>query len=305
MDRRQFLKTSSLAAAGMLLPWKSLMAQDSPITMIRGNIGYFTGRGGTIGFLMNDEAMVAVDSQFPEAAQQFISAAHKQAGNADRRFDLLINTHHHADHTGGNPAFRPVTDHIIAHQNVPGLQKQFYADSDRKQVYADTTYTDSWSQRVGDETVHLSYHGPAHTGGDSVVYFEKANVVHTGDLMFNRWYPVIDRPAGALIENWVQILERLSDTYPSDTAYIFGHGNPKFGATGSEADLLHLRDYLSHLLEYTQQKIEAGWSLDEIQKKTDSFDQFPDFEGPGGRLTLDFNLKVAYQELTNVPRSES
>ncbi|MGM0587794.1 MAG: MBL fold metallo-hydrolase [Bacteroidota bacterium] len=305
MDRRQFLKTSSLAAAGLLFPWKSLLAQDNPLTMIRRNVGYFSGRGGTIGFLMNKDAMAAVDSQYPEAAQKFITALRDKAGDSSRRFDLLINTHHHGDHTGGNPAFRPVTDHIIAHKNVPGLQKQFYGDSDNEQVYADTTYSDSWSQQVGDETVHLSYHGPAHTGGDSVVYFEKANVVHTGDLMFNRWYPVIDRPAGALIENWIQILERISDTYPSDTVYIFGHGNPKAGVTGTEADLLYLRDYLSHLLAYTQGKINEGWSLQELQDNTDSFEQFADFEGPGGRLTLDFNLKVAYQELTHVPRSES
>ena len=84
-------------------------------------------------------------------------------------------------------------------------------------------------------------------GGDAVVIFEKANVVHMGDLVFNRIYPFVDRPGGASIRGWIKSLEDSASAYPADAIYVFGHGNPKFGVTGTRggpprhARLLHRR----------------------------------------------------------------
>jgi cyclase len=103
------------------------------------------------------------------------------------------------------------------------------------QVYADTTFADVWRRELGGEIVTAEFRGPAHTGGDAVVIFEKANVVHMGDLVFNRIYPVVDRPGGASIRGWIKALEDSVAAYPADAIYIFGHGNPKFGVTGGRA----------------------------------------------------------------------
>ena len=173
---------------------------QTPFTTLRRNVGTFVGRGGTIGWLATGNSLVAVDSQFPGSAQTCLDGLKEKT---DHVMDYLINTHHHGDHTAGNPIFKDFAKHIVAHQNVPKLQKisaegrgQEAVDA---QVYADLTYNDKWSEDVGDETVHLMHFGPAHTGGDSVVYFEKANVAHMGDLMFNRAYPFIDIKSS---ENW-------------------------------------------------------------------------------------------------------
>jgi glyoxylase-like metal-dependent hydrolase (beta-lactamase superfamily II) len=113
------------------------------------------------------------------------------------------------------------------------------------QVYADTTFTDVWRRELGSEIVTAEFRGPAHTGGDAVVIFEKANVVHMGDLVFNRMYPYVDRPGGATMRGWIKSLEDSAASYPADAIYVFGHGNPKFGVTGKRGDLLVMRDFLS------------------------------------------------------------
>lgn len=300
MKRRDFLIKSALMGAAASLPIHKLftIAQNSPFTTLRRNVGTFVGSGGTIGWLANSDGIVVVDSQFPESAQTCIAGLEDMKNVA---FDLLINTHHHGDHTAGNPVFQKKVKRIVAHENVPDLQKAAAErngqDAVDAQVYPDTTYSETWSGEVGDETIHLKHYGPAHTGGDTVVYFEKANVAHMGDLMFNRAHPFIDRGSGASISNWITTLERVSTELPSDAIYIFGHGSSEFGITGSREDLMVKRDFLSALLEYTQNGIEAGRSKEELSD-IETLDGFEEFKAPGWRLPLSANVQVAYDELT-------
>jgi glyoxylase-like metal-dependent hydrolase (beta-lactamase superfamily II) len=211
----------------------------------------------------------------------------------------VLNTHHHGDHTGGNGVFKPASKTIVGHANVPGLMRA--AAERAKQppesvVPPDATFAETWRKELGDEVMSAKYFGPAHTKGDVVTIFEKANVVHMGDLMFNRVYPVIDRPGGASIRHWITILEAVGADYPADAIYIFGHGNPKFGVTGARSDLPVLRDYLAGLLDYTQKKIAAGEPKEKIVA-LENLPGFPDFHTPLPNR-LQSNLTVAYDELT-------
>jgi len=309
MHRRHFLKSSAFAAAFLAVrsrvraesvpPSRPPTAQPPPpvteFTRLRRGVGIFTGRGGTVGWLVNRDAVMVIDTQYPETA---ITCRDDLPGRDGRKIDVVLNTHHHADHTSGNGVFKPVAKTIVAHANVPRLQ---FAAADQagtleKQVYADTTFPEVWRRDLGDETVMAQYFGPAHTSGDVITLFEKANVVHLGDLVFNRMYPVVDRPAGASIRGWVDILETTAKNYPADAIYIFGHGNPKFGVTGQRSDLLVLRDYWSAILAYTEKQIAAGRTKAEIVA-LENFPGFEDFHAPlPNRLGI--NLAVAFDELT-------
>lgn len=299
MNRRNFLLNTALATAGTLLPFNTfsnaLFRRD--FIAIRRNVGVYTERGGTIGWLINDNALVAVDSQFPDSAANCVAGLKKRTA---LKMDYLINTHHHGDHTAGNSAFKEYTNHIVAHENVPGYQMKAAEARGQEtvdaQVTADMTFTESWKQDVGDEIVHATHYGPAHTGGDSVVYFEKANVAHMGDLVFNRVYPYIDPGAGANIRNWVNVLRTTADELPSDAIYICGHGNSGYGITGSKGDVLRKSDFLEELLAFTQKGIDAGRSKEEIAS-IPVLEGFEDFQMPGWGLTLEFNLNTAYDEL--------
>jgi glyoxylase-like metal-dependent hydrolase (beta-lactamase superfamily II) len=317
MKRRDFLLRSSLLASAGVMARASLRAQApvksaapgaapkpamvpaatvTEFKALRRDVGIFTGRGGSIGWLASKNALVAVDTQFPDTAATFAMGV---PGRGTRVFDVVINTHHHGDHTGGNPVLKPIAKSIVAHANVPKLQfaAAEKANTVDKQVYADATFPEVWRREIGGEVVLAQYHGVAHTSGDVIVLFEKANVVHMGDLMFNRLYPVIDRTSGGRIKGWISVLEEAAKNYPADAIYIFGHGNPKFGPTGKRGDLLVFRDYLSGLLDYTAKKIAAGEAKEKIMA-LENLPGFADFHSPLPNR-LSGNLATAFDELTD------
>src|SRR6476661_9824032 len=115
MNRRQFLVSSSAGLAGASLVGLPAWAQQPaapPTTAfndVRRGVGCFTGQGGTIGYVINGDGAIAVDSQFPATAGPCVEGLKQKS---PKGIDLLINTHHHGDHTGGNSVFKPVVRHI-------------------------------------------------------------------------------------------------------------------------------------------------------------------------------------------------
>jgi cyclase len=294
-DRRDLSRRAFLAAsAGMLAAGavgRGAAAQGRPAARppagpawtpvfapIRGNVGDFTGRGGTIGFLVNAGGVAVVDTQYPDAAKVFLEGLNTRSGN--RTVDVVFNTHHHIDHTGGNPVLRPMAKTIVAQANVPALQKQAneQAATPTEQVYADYTFTDRWDVSIGDETIHAATFTPAHTGGDAVMYFEHANVVHVGDLVWNGLQTFVDRPGGASAINWITVTERIAEAYPGDAIYVWGHSAAKLPVTGSRANVLEMRNYLTALVEFVRAGIKAGKARAEIVGATDLL---PGFEARG------------------------
>lgn len=299
MKRSEFLKITAALAASAALPL-NLFAKyrAGTFTAIRRNVGYFTDRGGTIGWLAAPDALVAIDSQFADTAPGCISGLQERTNHP---LDMLINTHHHGDHTGGNQVFAEYTDVIAAHKNVPGLQK---AAAEKRgpaavaqQAYANKTFDTRWKQDVGDETVHAFHFGPAHTGGDAVIYFEKANIAHMGDLVFNRAYPFIDSDGGASAVNWPTVLRNTVKELNNDTVYIFGHGNMNYGVTGKKADVQLKADFMEALVDFTRKGIRAGKSKAELMQ-TRVLKGFEVFDAPGWSFTLANGIDAAYTELT-------
>ncbi len=309
LNRRQFLATSSLAAAASAVNLRNLLAsapqspQAPPATAfvsLRGTVGCFTGQGGTIGWHVDKTSVVVIDAQMPVTAKICLAGINERSGS--RPIDFLVNTHHHGDHTAGNVVFRPVARKILAQVNEPRLQLEAAARSAKaarpgappppEPVVADLTYDRTWRETVGGEVLALKYYGPAHTSGDSIVSFEKAEVVHMGDLVFNRTHPYIDKAGGASIANWIKALEAVASEHPKTTIYVFGHAGRNFQPTGSGADLLYMRDYLSALLEFVRGEIKAGKPKDAILKITDPLTGFPD-HGP----LIERVLSAAYEEL--------
>jgi glyoxylase-like metal-dependent hydrolase (beta-lactamase superfamily II) len=295
-DRRSFLWSSSAAlAAGVFEPaWVLGQAPAQPpttpvFTSLRRNVGIFSARGGTMGYLITPDAVLVIDSQFADTSQMFLDGLKTRT---QRKIDLLLNTHHHPDHTGGNKVLRPNVTKIVAHQNAPALQRKQAAanKTEDAQAYADETFTDTWKVSIGNETVSGKYYGAGHTSGDAVYFFERANIVHMGDLMSHQRHPRVDRPSGASIRNWLSSLEKVVKDHGNDTTYIFGHAKAGSPVTGNGKDLLTLRDYFTAMLDYVQKGISAGRSAEEIVKG--NVPGFADSEGMP-------QLQVAYDELTN------
>jgi glyoxylase-like metal-dependent hydrolase (beta-lactamase superfamily II) len=297
MQRRNFLFNTAIAAGTFTLLGKRSFASsifDDPIQfkLLRGNVGMFAEKGGTIAWLSNKDGIVVVDAEFPEQATHLIGKLKEQS---DKPFQWLINTHHHGDHTSGNISFKGLVNNVAAHANSLINQKNVAAaqKTEDQQLYPDTTFTDSWNIKVGDERIRAYYFGPGHTNGDSIIHFENANVVHMGDLMFNRRYPFIDRSAGASVKNWPVTLEMAQKKFDKDTVFVFGHAFDPMKVTGTMDDLRAMQNFMEKLADFVQASIKAGKTKEEILQAK-AIPGVSDWQGDG----IERGLTAAYEEFS-------
>jgi glyoxylase-like metal-dependent hydrolase (beta-lactamase superfamily II) len=296
MHRRSFIQNSALAFGALTVAQQKLLTAffDDPwkITMLRNDVGIFTERGGTIAFLLSKKGIVVVDSQFPEQSKHLIDELKKKS---EKPFTLLINTHHHGDHTAGNISFKGIVGHVLAHANSKTNQENSakQSKSEDKQLYPDQTYTDTWCEKMGKEKICLYYYGAGHTNGDSFVHFEHANIVHCGDLVFNRRHPFVDRGAGANIKSWIEVLDKGIKKFDKDTLFIYGHSGAGYEVTGKADDLKKFGDYLGSVLKFVDDGIKAGKTKEEILKAT-AIPGADEWKGDG----INRPLQAAYEELT-------
>lgn len=292
LNRRDFLKYSALGVAAGALP-RPLFSQPTvaAFTPIRRNVGFFTERGGAIGWLVNDDGVVVVDSQFADTAPIFLQ---ELAQRTSRDIDVLVNSHHHPDHTGGNAVMKTKARSIVAHARAVENQRAAAQRSGNEATVADVTFTDDWSVRIGDETVRAKHFGRAHTGGDAAIFFEEANVLHLGDLLNNRGFPNIDAPAGGTVHGWIEVLETIAPAYAADTVFVFGHAEAGFPFTGTREDLYYQRDYFTAVIDHARRARAEGRSREQATQLAD----LPGYEHFGGTKTrLGLALGLAYDEL--------
>ncbi len=297
MKRRSFVKSTAITLAALTILNKSsfaqwLMAAGYKITMLTKTIGIFTEKGGTILFQLGKDGTVVVDSQFEDSVANLIAEINKKT---DLPFALLINTHHHGDHTSGNIAFKNLTSNVLAHSNSKKNQEAaaIKNKNEAKQYYPTEIYTDNYCKKINKEEICLHYFGAAHTDGDSVVQFKKAKINHVGDLVFNRRHPFVDRTAGANMANWIIVLEKITKTFPKKTKYVCGHAGEGYDVVINKNDILAFRDYLKNVLLFTAAEIKAGKTLAEILKNTE-IPNASEWKGSG----IERPLTAAYEELT-------
>lgn len=296
MHRRQFIQETAFVFGALALSNQQLLSAffEDPwkIKMLTDEIGIFTERGGTIAFALTKEGIIVVDSQFPEQSRHLIDELKKRN---DKPIKLLINTHHHVDHSSGNISFKGIVDHVLAHANSRINQENAAKQnkSEDKQLYPDNVYNYVWRQKIGNEMVSLHYFGAAHTNGDSFVHFEHADIVHCGDLVFNRRHPFVDRGAGANMKSWMNVLDNGINKFSNKTTFIFGHAGQGFEVTGNADDLRAFRDYLGSVLKFVESEIKSGKTKDEILKAT-TIPGADQWKADG----IQRPLTAAYEELT-------
>ncbi|HEK20816.1 MBL fold metallo-hydrolase [Mucilaginibacter sp.] len=298
MQRRKFLLNTAITAGSLsLIGSKGLGAILAPpaykLTPLRNNVGIFTEQGGTIIWMVNKEGIVCVDAEFPEQANHLIAELKKKSAQP---FQWLINTHHHGDHTSGNISFKGLVNKVAAHANSLTNQKAaaLKQGNDDKQLYPDTTYTDNWKIKVGDEHITAHYFGAGHTNGDSFIHFENANIVHCGDQVFNRRYPYVDRSAGASCKHWPLALEAAQKKFDKDTIFVFGHAFDPDKVVGTMADLKAMQNFMERLVAYVDSSIKAGKTKEQILAST-AIPGVTDWQGDG----IERGLTAAYEELTS------
>jgi len=295
MHRRSFVKNAGISFGAIPLlrkDWLNQFLQDNPykMKMLRNDVGIFTEKGGTIAYYISKKNIAVVDAEFPEQSKHLIDALTKDPG---RPFEILINTHHHGDHTAGNISFRGIVPHVAAHTNSLLNQQRVAKEKNNEadQLYPDITYGDTWEYKKMKENIKTYYWGPAHTNGDSVIFFPHANIAHVGDLIFNRRWAFIDRSAGASIKNWIVVLDKIQEQFDNNTLFVFGHAYDPEKVTGNKTDIKAMQDYLKNLLAFVGSQIKAGKTKEEILKVT-SIPGVTEWQGDG----IERGLQAAYEE---------
>ncbi|MEO5860572.1 MAG: MBL fold metallo-hydrolase [Pyrinomonadaceae bacterium] len=232
-------------------------------TKVSGNVYILQGRGGNVGAVVGPEGILIVDDDY-RAVSQKLAAALKELGSDKPRF--VLNTHWHGDHTEGNEFFGKEST-IVAHINVRKRLMDpptiFGQKTAAYQPFAlpIVTYTESMTIHINGEEVRLVHYPNGHTDGDTVVFFEKANVVHLGDDFFVGRFPFVDLDSGGSVQGLINNVASLLVKIPADAKLIPGHG-----AVSTHADL---RAYHAMLVESSKiitDAMKAGKSLEEIQK---------------------------------------
>jgi cyclase len=284
-----------------------------------GGVHALFGRGGNIGFFVGPDAVLVVDSQFKDIAPGVVAEIKKVS---DKPIKFLLNTHHHGDHVGGNEVFKQFAM-IVAHDNVRkrmlsspmDIQRDYpemleNAKKEGNEQFAKflsdqiewakkarveeipapiMTFDSELRIHIGDETIQVWHLPPAHTDGDSVVYFEKAKVLHMGDDCFNKVIPFIDVKSGGSVKGYLAALEKVLARVPPDVKIIPGHGE-----VTDVAGLKGFRQYIADVVAAAQKAKAAGKSKEDFLKDVD-LPAYKDFSGYKDRLKA--NAGSAYDEV--------
>jgi glyoxylase-like metal-dependent hydrolase (beta-lactamase superfamily II) len=246
-ERRDFLKGVGAATAalwiipGMIPAGGAAWGQDKKAAQAAGvpmaldvlrmedDLHVVAGAGGNIGVYSSPDAVIVVDAGLPDRAKDVFAAASKLAGDAKTK--ILVNTHWHFDHVGGNSAFagagytlvgsgkcRARLGETIVFEDL-GMTVQPLPEADRPSVTFDKELT-----LFAPGEVKLSKIAPAHTDTDITLTFSKYGILQTGDVFFNGMFPVIDRSTGGSLDGMIAATEMLLGTVDDSTRIIPGHG---------------------------------------------------------------------------------
>jgi glyoxylase-like metal-dependent hydrolase (beta-lactamase superfamily II) len=231
LSRRELFRIASSIAPAFWLA-RGAFAQTPPaleLHALSGKLTLLTGDGGNIAILQGADGLLLIDSGYDRNAEAMDKKA-RSVGPSP--IQVLINTHHHADHVGGNERLGREGVRIMAHENVlkrvSAPQKIAFFNREVPALAPEgrpaVTFSDGGELKHGGERVVYRHLAPAHTDGDATVHFQNANVYHTGDLLFNGMYPFIDYSAGGSIEGMIAAADRMIEAVDGQTKIIPGHG---------------------------------------------------------------------------------
>jgi cyclase len=198
-------------------------------TPISDGIYMLKGAGGNMGLCIGEDGAFLIDDQFAPLTDKILAAI---AVETDKKVEFVFNTHYHGDHTGGNESLGAKGSHLVGHANIRRrMSHEQYSDMLKRSVDPSPagalpviTFSDSLTFHYNDQDI-VAFHVPnAHTDGDGVVHFPKANIIHTGDVVFVGLYPFIDTYAGGSVDGMIAGVEQIIAMCDDETVVIPGHG---------------------------------------------------------------------------------
>jgi cyclase len=258
------------------------------------------GLGGNIGLSVGKDDAFIIDDQYAPLSAKIKAAV---ATVTPKPVRFVVNTHWHFDHTGGNEAMAGSGAIIFAHENTRRRMsvEQFIQAFNMKVPASPTaalpviTFSDTITFYTNDDTVRVFHVANAHTDGDAIIVFRKANVIHMGDTFFNGRYPLIDLSSGGSLPGMIAAANTGLAMSNAETRFIPGHG-----PLATRADLVRYRDMLVAVRDRVGGLIGKQRTLQQILAAKPLADL--DTIWGNGNIKPDQFLTIVYGSLTTARR---
>jgi glyoxylase-like metal-dependent hydrolase (beta-lactamase superfamily II) len=279
---------------------------------VSGGVYMIVGDGGNTTVFTGPDGIMVVDTQFAPLSDKLIAEIRKLS---DAPIRWIVNTHMHGDHTGGNEALAKAgrtraggnvvgdigqaataTARIIAHENA--LLRMNKVEPPLPVLPTDTFFTARKDMLFNNEPVQFFHQPDAHTDGDIIVHFRKADVIATGDLFTTVMYPFIDEANGGTIDGYIRALNAImAITVPSNvneggTLVIPGHGR-----LSDEQDVIEYRDMVTIVRDRIREYVKRGMTLDQVQARRPTLDFDARYGADTGFWTTNAFIEVIYKQM--------
>ncbi len=271
-------KTSYWLSAALLMSPAITWSQEEveiKVQQLTEHVYMLEGRGGNIGLSIGDDGVFMIDDQYAPLTPAILEAIGRLT---DQPVKFVLNTHWHGDHTGGNENLGKAGAIIVAHDKV---RERMSTEQFRKLIGGRTppaadaalpmvTFNDRISFFMNDDEIQAFHVPPAHTDTDSMIYFSAADVLHTGDVFFNKRFPFIDVDLGGSVDGTIAAANLALEMTTGQTKIIPGHG-----PLASRQDLTDYRDILLTVRNSVAELIGRNCTLEEVlaEKLTESLDE--------------------------------
>ena len=314
MTSRPSVIPSAAAALAALLA-APIIAQENPddaevhVLPVQGNVYMLVGPQGNSALQVGYDGVLLVDPQMAELAPKIAERIHELTDSPVRY--IIVNTHVHPDHTGGNQALANmgqeetgVRTEIIAHENV--LIRMTAAPDEsvpETQLSPEGWPTEAYFTPHRDihfngEPIEILHQPSAHTDGDSLVFFRRSDVISAGGVFSPGSYPVIDLPRGGSVEGVIDALNLLiriavpEDKQEGGTKVIPGQGR-----LCEEADVVEYRDMVTIVRDRIQALVDDGMTIEEVQAARPSRDYDTEYGSDTGSWTTEMFVEAVYRSL--------
>jgi glyoxylase-like metal-dependent hydrolase (beta-lactamase superfamily II) len=269
---------------------------------VQGNVYLAASASANAAFSVGEDGVLVVDTMPEPLADLLVAAIRQVAGAKPLRY--IVNTHVHADHTGGNvkiAAAEADAPFIWAHENV--LTRMSTPPEGQAPVPfaawpTDAFFTPDKEVYFNGEAVQVLHQAAAHTDGDTIVFFRKSDVVVAGDVFVTTTFPVINLEQGGSLNGTIDALNRIIDlTIPKEQQEGGTYVIPGHGRLTDEADVVEYRDMLTVVRDRFQDAITEGMTLEQVKAARLVRDYEGRYGASSGAWTTNAFVEAAYRSL--------
>jgi cyclase len=305
-------------------------SDDLDVVQVRPDFYMIAGAGGNIAAQVGPAGVILVDTGLPQMSDKVLTAVQRLTS---RRIRYIINTSADADHVGGNEKLSKAGQTILGNPGSSGVSEEVYTNGGAASVLAHENVLTRLSELTGPQSLfpfavwptktyggrgypmYLNGDGiqvlhvpAAHSDGDSIVFFRRADVIVTGDTLDTTLFPVIDLAKGGSIQGEIDALNRLVDmtvppfplAFREDRTYLI----PGHGFVCDFADLVEYRSMVTIVRDRIQDMLDRSMTLEQVQAADPTQGFRKRYGADAGSWTTNMFVEAVYKSLTQKSRKQ-